>query len=249
MSSQPEFSIDLSDLTNIFEYAGSHLLAICIELEKTKLTLLLKARNTVGRYLNWEAEAFTLPWIGLCSGLSVSPPLSQNLRYHIGVVAMKQLYMVAKFEDIYDAFMTLKVTPVGPWMKGHIANTYHHAWWKGSFANMPDEDLLGSYPNCVELKAIIAEHYQQLPEGTGLVMPATLIIPKSMPVAQQLSNIAGEVEHEGHQIVKMLEDKVIEAQIVAASLLQMESALGEDIRAAIGAMDKLAKFLKRETSA
>ncbi|KAG1861513.1 hypothetical protein DFJ58DRAFT_725694 [Suillus subalutaceus] len=192
-----------------------------------------KARNTVSRYLNWEAEAFTLPWIGLCSGLSVSLPLSQNLRYHIGVVAMKQLYMV---------------TPVGPWMKGRIVNTYRYSWWKGSFADIPDEDLLGSYLNCIELKAMIAEHYEQLPEGTGLVTPATLIIPKSTPVAQQLSNIASEVEHEGRQIVKMLEDKVIEAQIVAASLLQMESALGEDIMTAIAATEKLVKFLKRETS-
>ncbi|KAG1834662.1 hypothetical protein DFJ58DRAFT_735751 [Suillus subalutaceus] len=231
MSSQPEFSVDLSDLTNIFEYAGSRLLAIHIKLEKTKLKLSPKARNTVSRYLNWEAEAFTLPWIGLCSGISMSLPLSQNLRYHISMVAMKQLYMVAKFKDIYDAFMTLK-----------------HAWWKGSFADMPDEDLLGSYLNCVELKAMIAEHYEQLPEGIGLVMPAMLIIPKSTPVTQQLSNITGKVEHEGHHIVKMLEDKVIEAQIVAASLLQMESALGEDIMAAIPATEKLAKFLKRETS-
>ncbi|KAG1847067.1 hypothetical protein F4604DRAFT_1929022 [Suillus subluteus] len=207
MSSQPEFSIDLSDLTNIFEYAGSCLIAICIEMEKTKLKLSPKACNTVSRYLNWEAEVGQLDancdiqltyhegiWIGLCSGLSLSPPLSQNLWYHIGVVAMKQLYMVAKFKDIYDTFMTLK------------------------------------------------------PKGTGLVMQATLIIPKSTPVTQQLSNIVGEVEHEGCQIVKMLEDKVIEAQIMAASLLQMESVLGEDIIAAIAVTEKLAKFLKRETS-
>lgn len=68
------------------------------------------------------------------------------------------------------------------------------------------------------------------------------------PVAEQLSNIHAEVLHEGQLIVKMLEDKVVEAKMVATTMLRMDTALGQDVVKAIAATKKLMKYLKREAA-
>lgn len=52
-----------------------------------------------------------------------------------------------------------------------------------------------------------------------LITPAALAVPMSTPVSQQLSSIHTGVLHEGQLIVKMLEDKVVEAKMVAATML------------------------------
>jgi hypothetical protein len=54
------------------------------------------------------------------------------------------------------------------------------------------------------------------------------------------------MRQEGDHIVDMLENKVVEARLVAASLLRMETALGQDVRTAIAATERLVRYLKRE---
>ncbi|KAG1857410.1 hypothetical protein F4604DRAFT_1685243 [Suillus subluteus] len=182
-------------------------------------------------YLNWEAEAFTIPWVTFCTRLSINLPLSHNLQYLIGLLAMKQLKMLESYTDVYDSFMTLPVDPPATWMRGHEANTYQHAWWLGPLDTEPDEVFFNTYPNCVEVKELFTEHFLQLPEGTAFITPATLIKPKIMLVAQQVSTIHAEIQQEGNHLLEMIEDKVIEARIVAASLMQMDSLLGWDVGA------------------
>ena len=79
-----------------------------------------------------------------------------------------------------------------------------------------------------------------------LVTPATLVNVRSTPVAQQLATIEAGMRQEGDHIVDMLENKVVEAMLVAASLLRMETALGQDVRTAIAATERLVRYLKRE---
>jgi hypothetical protein len=52
-------------------------------------------------------------------------------------------------------------------------------------------------------------------------MPATYLDVRSTPVAQQLAAIHASVKQEGDHIVELLENNVVEAQLVMASLLRM----------------------------
>ncbi|KAG2096760.1 uncharacterized protein F5147DRAFT_778269 [Suillus discolor] len=247
-SMSDDMHLDLADIAGIFEYATSRLSAIRTKLESTRLTLPMKTRWIIGQYLNWEGESFTLPWMSFCAGLSISLPLSRNLQFFIGVLSMKQVGLVTNFEEVYNAFMTLPAALAGPWQKGRLTRTYWTPWWINTANMIADDDFLHKYPNCVEVQRIIAEHFQQLPEGKVLITPATLTIPMCTPVAQQLSNIHVEVLHEGQLIVKMLEDKVVKAKMVAATMLCMDIALGQDVVKAIAATKRLTKYLKREAA-
>ncbi|KAG1839424.1 hypothetical protein F4604DRAFT_1691271 [Suillus subluteus] len=238
-----ELTLDLADFANLFKYAGSRLLKILRVLEQTKDNTSRKVRKNIGMYLNWEAEAFTIPWVTFCTGLSINPPLLHNLRYLIGLLAMKQLKMLESYTDVYDSFMTLSVDPPATWMRGREANTYEHAWWLGPLDTEPNKVFFNTYPNCVEVKELFTQHFLQLPEGTVFITPATLIEPKITPVAQQVSTIRAEVQQEGNHLLKMIEDKVIEARIVAASLMQMDSLLGWDVGEAIAVTERLVKLL------
>jgi hypothetical protein len=77
-------------------------------------------------------------------------------------------------------------------------------------------------------------------------MPATYLDVRSTPVAQQLAAIHASVKQEGDHIVELLENKVVEAWLVTASLLRMETALGQDVCTAIAATEQLVRYLKRE---
>ncbi|KAG1889099.1 uncharacterized protein F5891DRAFT_974223 [Suillus fuscotomentosus] len=247
-SMSDEMDLDLADIAAIFEYATSRLSAIQTELESTRHTLPIKTHRIIGQYLNWEGESFTLPWMSFCAGLSISPPLSRNLWFFVGVLSMKQAGLVTNFEEIYNALMTLPAAPAGPWQKGRLARTYWTPWWMNTANIIADDNFLHTYPNCVQVQQIIAEHFKQLPEGKVLITPATLTIPMCTPVAEQLSNIHAKVLHKGQLIVKMLEDKVVEAKMVAATMLRMDTALGQDIVKAIAATKKLTKYLKRKAA-
>ncbi|KAG1796140.1 hypothetical protein EV424DRAFT_1547222 [Suillus variegatus] len=241
-----EMNLDMSDITSIFEYASSRLSAIRTELETSHVSLTPRTRRIIGKYLNWEGESFTLPWMSFCAGLSISPPLSRNLRFFVGVLSMKQVGLITNYEEVYDAFMTLPAAPPGPWQKGQLAQTYWTPWWMELADLKSDQDFFNTYPNCVQVQQIIGEHFKQLPEGRILITPAMFAHPMSTPVAQQLSTIHTEVLHEGQLIVKMLEDKVVEAKMVAATMLRMDTALGQDVVNAIATTEKLMKYLKRE---
>ncbi|KAG1852100.1 hypothetical protein DFJ58DRAFT_841963 [Suillus subalutaceus] len=251
VTADDEFTLDLADFANLFLYAGSHLLRIHRVLEQMKDNTSQKVRKNIGMYLNWEAEAFTIPWVTFCTGLSINPPLSHNLQYLIGLLAMKQLKMLESYADVYHLFMTLPVDPPATWMRSHEGNTYEHAWWLGPLDTEPNEVFFNTYPNCVENYIGLYQEEQTdfsrvQPEGTAFLTPATLIEPKITLVAQQVSTIRAEVQQEGNHLLKMIEDKVIEARIVAASLMQMDSLLGRDVGEAIAAMERLVKYLKRE---
>jgi hypothetical protein len=86
-------------------------------------------------------------------------------------------------------------------------------------------------------------------EGDALVTPATPVQAMSTPIAQQLATIRAEAREEGEYLLKMLEDKVLEAKMVAATMLRMDTALGDDVLQAIMASDKLVKYLKKEATA
>ncbi|KAG1805129.1 hypothetical protein EV424DRAFT_1351203 [Suillus variegatus] len=124
--------------------------------------------------------------------------------------------LLGNYEEVYDAFMTLLAVPPGPWQKGRLAWTYWTPWWMELADLKADQDFFNTYPNCVEVQNIIGKHFKQL------------------------------VLHEGQLIVKMLEDKVVEAKMVAATMLRMDTALGQDVVNAIAATEKLTKYLKQE---
>ncbi|KAG1802911.1 uncharacterized protein HD556DRAFT_1437973 [Suillus plorans] len=245
-SMSDKMNLEMSNIASIFEYDSSHLSAIWTELETSNLTLPQRTHQIIGKYLNWEGESFTLPWMSFCAGMSISPPLSRNLRFFIGVLSMKQVELLSNYEEVYDAFMTLPAAPPGPWQKGRMARTYWTPWWMELADLKADQDFFNTYPNCVEVQDIIGEHFKQLPKGKILIMPAMFAHLMSTPVAQQLSTIHAEVLHEGQLIVKMLEDKVIEAKMVAATMFCMDTTLGQDIVNAITATEKLMKYLKWE---
>ncbi|KAG1859431.1 hypothetical protein C8R48DRAFT_774769 [Suillus tomentosus] len=158
MSSQQDLEFTLKDFTQIFEHARFRLLAICIELEKTKLTISPDNRRVIGKYLIC-IEAYTLPWMAFCAGLlvSINPPLSKH----------------------------------------------------------------------------------------PLVTQATLVQAMSMLIAQQLATIRTKAREEGEYPLKMLEDKILEAKMVAATMLRMDTALGDDVLQAITVSNKLVKYLKK----
>ncbi|KAG1854726.1 hypothetical protein C8R48DRAFT_675509 [Suillus tomentosus] len=249
MSSQQDLEFILKDFTQIFEHAGSRLLAIRIELEKTKLTISPDDRRVIGEYLNWDIEAYTLPWMAFCAGLSINPPLSKHLRHMVGMLSMKQLDMLKDYTEVYEAFLSLPVSPSGPWTKGRLVREYRHAWWTGLATIKLDPKFLSRYPDGVEVKECVTAHFEQLFEGDALVTPATPVQAMSMPIAQQLATIRAEAREEGEYLLKMLEDKVLEAKMVAATMLRMDTALGDDVLQAIMASDKLVKYLKKEATA
>ncbi|KAG1832499.1 hypothetical protein EV424DRAFT_1533673 [Suillus variegatus] len=231
MSSQQDLEFTLKDFTQIFEHAGSRLLAIRIELEKTKLTISPDDRWTIGKYLNWDIEAYTLPWMAFCAGLSINPPLSKHLRHMVSVLSMKQLDMLKDYAEVYDAFLSLLVSPSGPWTKGRRV-----------------QEFLTTYPDGHEVKECVTTHFAQMFEGDTLVTPATPVQAMSTPIAQQLATIRAEAREEGEYLLKMLEDKVLEAKMVAATMLRLDTALGDDVLQAITAFDKLVKYLKKEAT-
>lgn len=100
--------------------------------------------------------------MSFCAGLSISPPLSRNLRFFVGVLSMKQVGLVTHFEEVYDTFMTLPAAPAGPWQKGRLARTYWTPWWMNTANMIADEDFLHKYPNCVEVQRIIAQTFQAI---------------------------------------------------------------------------------------
>ncbi|KAG1900023.1 uncharacterized protein F5891DRAFT_980637 [Suillus fuscotomentosus] len=244
MSSQQDLEFTLKDFTQIFEHARSHLLAIRIELEKTKLTILPDDSRVIGEYLNWDIEAYTLPWMAFCARLSINPPLSKHLRHMVGMLSMKQLDMLKDYTEVYEAFLSLPVSPSGPWTKGRLVREYRHAWWTG-LATIKLDEKLSRYPNGVEVKECVTAHFAQLFEGDALVTLVTPVQAMSMLIAQQLATICAEAREEGEYLLKMLEDKVLEAKMVAATMLRMDTTLGDDVLQAITASDKLVKYLKK----
>ncbi|KAG1871357.1 hypothetical protein DFJ58DRAFT_837308 [Suillus subalutaceus] len=234
-----------ANMANIFEFAASRLLAIQSELETSTLVTSPRDRQIVVKYLIWEGDAFILPWVAFCEGMSINPPLSRNLRFFVSTLGMKQVELLDE-EEVYASFMKLRPEPGVPWVRGRLVKNYPLAWWDGQFTILPYREFLKKFPDSNEMRKMIADHFAQLPESRMLVMPATLVHPRSTPLAQQLATIHAEIEQEGNEIWKMMENKVVEAKIVAASLMKMETALGQDVIAAITATDALVKYLSRE---
>ncbi|KAG1828928.1 hypothetical protein EV424DRAFT_1536161 [Suillus variegatus] len=207
-------------------------------------------RRTIGEYLNWDIEAYTLPWMAFCAGLSINPPLSKHLHHMVGVLSMKQLNMLKDYVEVYDTFLSLPVSPSGPLTKGCCIWEYHHAWWTDLATIKLDQRFLTTYLDGHEVKECVMAHFAQLLqfEGDALVTPATPVQAMSMPIAQQLATIHAKAREEGEYLLKMLEDKVLEAKMVAATMLRLDTALGDDVLQAITASDKLVKYLKKEAT-
>ncbi|KAG1801922.1 hypothetical protein EV424DRAFT_1545318 [Suillus variegatus] len=129
---------------------------------------------------------------------------------------------------------------------GCIVRTYPMAWWNQAFDTVDYQTFTTTLPNFNDIKAMVNSHFEQLPEGHLLVMLVTLVDSRSTPVVQQLANIHTGIKQEGDQIITLLENKVVEVRLVVASLLRMETALGQDVRAAIAATERLVKCLKKE---
>jgi hypothetical protein len=45
----------------------------------------------------------------------------------VGVLSMKQLDMLKDYMEVYEAFLSLPVSPSGPWTKGRLVREYRHA--------------------------------------------------------------------------------------------------------------------------
>ncbi|KAG1792280.1 uncharacterized protein HD556DRAFT_1309357 [Suillus plorans] len=150
------------------------------------------------------------------------------------------------YQEFYDAFMKLPAVHSGAWVTGRTVRTYPMAWWNKAFDTADYKTFTTTLPNFDDIKAMVNSHFEQLPESRLLVMPATLVDSWSTLVAQQLANIHAGIKQKGDQIITLLENKVVEVWLVAASLLRMETALGQDVRAAIAATEWLVKYLKKE---
>ncbi|KAG1769728.1 hypothetical protein EV702DRAFT_1202756 [Suillus placidus] len=188
-ASTAQMVFGLADMANIFEFAASRLLAIRMTLDKSNLVTSSKVRYILIRYLMWEGDG-------------ISPPLSRNLRFFVGMLGMSQMELL-NYQEFYDAFMKLPASPSSAWVTGRIVRTYPMAWWN---------------------EVIDTTNLPNFPEGRLLVTPATLVDPRSMLVAQQLTNIHTGMRQEGEHIVSLLENKIVEAQLVS-SLPQAHSAL------------------------
>ncbi|KAG2111434.1 hypothetical protein DEU56DRAFT_762204 [Suillus clintonianus] len=238
----PRFN--LADMANIFEFAASRLLAIRTSMEN-KPPPSSATRLIFSKYLMWEADAFFMPWITYCEGMCIAPPLSNRLRYCVGILGMSSTELLT-YRQLYDQFMQLPVEPSGAWARGRVVKSYPLDWWNTPFDTADYETFTSSYPGWRQVGDMVEAHFEQLPESQWLITPATLVQARSTPVAQQLATIQAGVRQGNEQIVKMLEDKVVEAKLVAASLMRMETALGEDVRGAIAATELLVKYLKGE---
>ncbi|KAG2127660.1 hypothetical protein DEU56DRAFT_758545 [Suillus clintonianus] len=224
---------DLADMANIFEFAVSRLLAITvIHGEQTS--------SIIGNAANFQQ----VPYVGgRC--MCIAPPLSNRLRYCVGILGMSSTELLT-YRQLYDQFMKLPVEPTGAWARGRVVKSYPLDWWNTPFDTADYETFTSSYPGWRQVGDMVGAHFEQLPESQWLITPAVLVQARSTPVAQQLATIQAGVRQGNEQIVKMLEDKVVEAKLVAASLMRMETALGEDVRGAIAATELLVKYLKGE---
>ncbi|KAG2103995.1 uncharacterized protein F5147DRAFT_654514 [Suillus discolor] len=211
-------TLTLADMANIFDFVASRLLAIRTTLETSTHVKSSKARHNV----------FILPWVALCEG----------------ILGMSQAELLND-QELYASFMKLPVQPSGPWVKGRLARTYELAWWHTDFDVLPFQDFITTFPPPNQLIRMIADHFTQL-ASSMLVTLATLVQPRSTLVAQQIAVIQAELSNEGEAIIRMIEDKVVEVRLLAASMLRMEAALSEDILEAIAATKHLVKYLKRE---
>ncbi|KAG1721476.1 uncharacterized protein EDB91DRAFT_1088441 [Suillus paluster] len=172
---------------------------------------------------------------------------SSKVRYIVTKYLMWEGDMeLLNYQEFYDAFMKLPVAPSTAWVTGCIAGTYLMLWWTEAFHTADYQTFTTNLPNFRDIREMVNSHFEQLPEGHLLVTPATLVHTRSMLVVQQLANIQAGIVQEGEHIVALLESKVVEARLVTASLLRMETALGQDVRTAIAATERLVKYLKRE---
>ncbi|KAG1717406.1 hypothetical protein EDB19DRAFT_1923108 [Suillus lakei] len=211
----------------------------------TKLITSSKVQYIVIKYLMWEGDAFISPRVNICQGMGISPPLSRNLWFFTGMLGMSHMELL-NYNEFYNKFMSMPVSPSSAWVTGWVVNTYPMAWWTQAFDTADYNKFTGNLPNMTEIREMVDSHFAQLPEGRLLVMPATYVDVRSTPVAQQLAAIHAGVKQEGDHIVELLENKVVEAWLVMASLLRMETALGQDVCAAITATEWLVRYLKRE---
>ncbi|KAG1717218.1 hypothetical protein EDB19DRAFT_1923789 [Suillus lakei] len=218
-SDRPTF--DLADMANIFEFAASRLLAICRSLENTTPASLAK-HLIVSKHLMWEGDVFFLPWIVMSS------------------------VELLKYRELYEGFMKLPVEPSGAWVRGRVVHTYPMDWWNTAFDVGDYRTFTSRYPGWNQVLQMVTDHFDQLPEGHLLITPATLVQARSTLVAQQLATIQAGVRQGGEHIIMMLENKVVEARLVAASLMRMETALGEDVLGTIATTEFLVKYLKGE---
>ncbi|KAG1731777.1 hypothetical protein EDB19DRAFT_1831596 [Suillus lakei] len=230
--------VGLTDVANIFEFAASRLLAIRMMLGTTKLV-------TSSKYLMWEGDAFISPWVNICQDMGISLPLSRNLQFFTGMLGMNHMELL-NYNEFYDKFMSILASPSGAWVTGRVVNTYPMAWWTQAFDTTDYNKFTGNLPNMIEIREMVDSHFAQLPESWLLVTLPTYVDVRSTPVTQQLAAIHASVKQEGDHIVELLENKIVEAWLVTASLLRMETALGQDVCAAIATTERLVRYLKRE---
>ncbi|KAG1720013.1 hypothetical protein EDB19DRAFT_1918316 [Suillus lakei] len=235
-------TFDLADMANIFEFAASRLLAIHRSLENT--TPVSSAKRLIVSKKK-APHVFFLPWIAYCEGLSICLPLSRNLRWFVSLLGMSSVELL-NYRELYEGFMKLPVEPSGAWVRGRVVHTYPMDWWNTTFDAGDYRTFTSRYPGWNQVLQMVTDHFAQLPEGRLLITPVTLVQARSTPVAQQLATIQAGVRQGGEHIITMLENKVVEARLVAASLMRMETTLGEDVLSAIATTELLVKYLKGE---
>ncbi|KAG1820778.1 hypothetical protein EV424DRAFT_1347037 [Suillus variegatus] len=84
-----------------------------------------------------------------------------------------ELNMLKDYGEVYDTFLSLPVSPSGPWTKGHRVREYRHAWWTDLATIKLDQRFLTTYPDGHEVKECVTAHFAQLFEGDTLVTLAT----------------------------------------------------------------------------
>ncbi|KAG1880190.1 hypothetical protein F4604DRAFT_1922872 [Suillus subluteus] len=157
---QGHLAFDVSDVANIFKYAGSRLLAIRTMLESRWGVISAEGRIILNEYLNWEAESFLLPWVSVCESARTDPPVSQNLHIFLGIFRTGTVRQVAK--EMYLAFMNIPAEPSSAWVTSHVVQSYKFAWWNTAFDVTPNKDFIGVHPSSHELWDILFDHFGQL---------------------------------------------------------------------------------------
>ncbi|KAG1719958.1 hypothetical protein EDB19DRAFT_1836291 [Suillus lakei] len=101
------------------------------------------------KYLMWEGDAFISPWVNICQGMGISPPLSRNLWFFTSMLSMSHMELL------------------------NYINTYPMAWWTQAFDTADYNKFTGNLPNINEIREMVDSHFAQLPEGWLLVTLAT----------------------------------------------------------------------------
>jgi hypothetical protein len=92
--------------------------------------------------------------------MSISPPLSRNLRFFLGMLGMCQVELLTD-QEFYASFMKLPAEPSGAWARGRIIQIYPISWWTQHFET-GWEEWTHKFPHSNDIREMVISHFEQL---------------------------------------------------------------------------------------